>query len=128
MTRPTVLTFAVTDDRLSRLRLCCLKLGIVVKPVPVADYAQPLGTLLGLQEPLSHAAEDGSPIGEMLVMCAFDDALLNRFLAALRQLRMPPFRLKAMLTPTNVTWNAHQLYAELSAEHEAMGQAHAPQA
>ena len=127
MSRPTLLAFAVPDDRLSRLRFCCFTLGIVVKPVSPNDYAQPLGALLGIQA-RADAAPDGSPVGEMLVMAAFDDALVNRFLAALRQLRIPPFRLKAMLTPTNVTWNAQRLYAELSAEHAAMGQAHSPNA
>lgn len=123
MSRPTLLAFALSDDRLSRLRFCCLKLGVAVKPVAPEDYDQPLGALLGLQERADTPDADGS-VGEMLVMAGFDDALLNRFLAALRQLRMPPFRLKAMLTPTNVLWNARQLYAELSAEHAAMGNAH----
>ena len=123
MTRPTLLAFAVSEERLSRLRFCCLKLGIAVKPVAPEDYAQPLGALLGIQERVA-ATPDLSPIGEMLVMVAFDDALVNRFLSALRQLRIPPFRLKAMPTPTNVLWNARQLYAELSAEHATMGKAH----
>ena len=123
MSRPTLLTFAVPEDRLSRLRFCCMKLGILVKPVPEADYAQPLGALLGMQARTDAAPEDG-PVGEMLVMAAFDEALLNRFLAALRQLRIPPFHLKAMLTPTNVTWSAQRLYAELSAERAAMTRIH----
>lgn len=127
MSRPTLLAFAVSPDRLSRLRFCCLSLGIAVKPVSPEDYGQPIGALLGIQE-RTDAAPAQAPIGEMLVMAAFPDALVNRFLAALRQLRIPPFRLKAMLTPTNVTWTACRLYAELSAEHAAMGQAHAPDA
>ena len=127
MSRPTLLAFAVSDDRLSRLRFCCLSLGIAVKPVAPEDFGQPLGALLGIMERADAAPEPG-PVGEMLVMTAFDDALAHRFLAALRQLRIPPFRLKAMLTPTNVTWNARRLYAELSAEHAAIGQAHAPNA
>ena len=123
MSRPTLLAFAVSDDRLSRLRFCCLKLGIAVKAVPPEDYGQTLSALLGLCDRADGTAQ-AAPVGEMLVMAAFDDALVNRFLAALRQLRIPPFRLKAMLTPTNVQWNGYRLYAELSAEHAAMGQAH----
>ena len=125
MSRPTLLTFAVSDERLSRLRFCCMKLGILVKPVPEADYDQPLGALLGMQARVDAAPEDG-PIGEMLVMAAFDEKLLSGFLAALKQLRIPPFRLKAMVTPTNVTWSARRLYAELSAEHAAMTRIHQP--
>lgn len=125
MPRPTLLAFAVSDDRLSRLRFGCMKLGILVKPVPPEDYAQPLGALLGLKERADTAPESGT-VGEMLVMAAFDDALVNRFLAELRQMRVPPFRLKAMLTTTNAAWNARRLYAELSAEHAALGAAHRP--
>ena len=126
MTRPTLLTYAVPEDRLSRLRFCCMKLGIVVKPVSPDAYAQPLGALLGLQESTDAADEDHAEVGEMLVLAAFDNALVNRFLAALRQLRIPPFRLKAMLTPTNIAWDARRLYAELSAEHAAMERIHEP--
>lgn len=126
MAKPTLLAFAVSEDRLSRLRFACMRLGVTVHPVAPEDYAQPLGALLGLQPRVEAAPQEG-PVGEMLVMCAFDEALLNRFLAALRQLRIAPFRLKAMLTPTNVGWSAHQLYAELSAEHAAMSRIHTPQ-
>lgn len=127
MIRPTLLAFAVSDDRLSRLRFYCMKLGITVKPVAPEDYAQPLGALLGLQERVNAAVSNDAAVGEMLVMAAFDNALVNRFLAALRQLRIPPFRLKAMLTPTNIAWNACHLYTELSAEHAAMERIHEPQ-
>ena len=45
---------------------------------------------------------------------------MNAFLQAWRQARQAPVRLKAMLTPSNVTWTAESLHAELVREDEAM--------
>ena len=56
----------------------------------------------------------------MLVMCNLDEPRFKAFLAALRSTGMPSIPLKAVLTPTNVAWNAFQLHEELSREHEAM--------
>ena len=34
--RPTILTFNLNETRLSKLRFLCMKLGLLVKPVPAA--------------------------------------------------------------------------------------------
>lgn len=116
MAKPTVLAFGLTGARLDALRCCCLPLSIAVISVPAGDLSQPLGALLGLMPRSAPSAT--APIGEMLVMAAFDDALLDRFLAALKAL--PSFPLKAMLTPMNVMWSGARLYAELTKEHQRM--------
>ena len=48
--RPTTLTFNFTEARLSKLRFLCMKRGILVKPVPVEDFCQPISALCGLSE------------------------------------------------------------------------------
>ena len=66
----------------------------------------------------------GAAIGcfddEMLVMCHMLSDQLDAFLRAMRECGMPPIALKAVLTPTNVTWNSLTLHDELSREHDAM--------
>lgn len=118
MAKPTLLIYGTAGERLAQLRAVCAALDVAAVPVPPSDAGQPVGALLGIM-PRAEAAPSAS-VGEMLVLAAFDQALLKRFLDALRQRRIPPFPLKAMLTPTNVAWPGERLFHELSAEHDAL--------
>ena len=42
------------------------------------------------------------------------------FLTTMNRAGLPRIALKAMLTPTNKSWNSQQLWTELRLEHEAM--------
>lgn len=117
--KPTILTFNLSDTRLSKLRFLCMKLGTVVKPVPAEAFCRPIGALCGLAEPAESApAETFSE--EMLIFCHMDNAAVNRFLQTARQMRFAPVALKAILTPTNVEWSPAQLCAELKQERQAV--------
>lgn len=119
MPRQTILACNLSDARLSKLRFLCMKLGVLVKAVPAEDFAQPVGALCGVLE-RTEAADDDSFTDEMIVFCHMDHPAVNRFLQTAKQLRVPPFPLKAVLTPTNAGWSAVQLHAELKAEREAI--------
>lgn len=119
--RPTILTFNLTDARLSKLRFLCMKLGLAVKPVPAEDCCQPISALCGLSDP-ADAAPAESFSEEMLVFCHMDNAAVNRFLQTAKQMRFAPVALKAILTPTNAAWTPAQLCAELRDERAAVMQ------
>jgi hypothetical protein len=115
-----ILTFNLNENRLSKLRFLCMKLGLLVKPVPAEDFAQPIGALCGIS-PRAEASDTVQPFdGEMIVFCHMSSQQIDRFLTAARQMRVPAFPIKAMLTPTNAAWNAGQLYAELTQERAAI--------
>ncbi len=117
--RPTILTFNLSETRLSRLRFLCMKLGCAVKPVPESDIGLALSALCGLSAP--EECIPGEPFSEeMLVFCHMPDAAVNRFLQAARQMRFAPVALKAILTPTNADWTPAQLRDELKREREAI--------
>ena len=119
--RPTILTFNLSDARLSKLRFLCMKLGLMVKPVPAEDCCQPISALCGLSDP-ADAAPAESFSEEMLVFCHMDNAAVNRFLQTAKQMRFAPVALKAILTPTNAAWTPAQLCAELKDERAAVMQ------
>ena len=119
--RPTILTFNLTDARLSKLRFLCMKLGLMVKPVPAEDCCQPISALCGLSDP-ADAAPAESFSEKMLVFCHMDNAAVNRFLQTAKQMRFAPEALKAILTPTNAAWTPAQLCAELRDERAAVMQ------
>ena len=119
--RPTILTFNLTDARLSKLRFLCMKLGLAVKPVPAEDCCQPISALCGLSDPADAAPAEAFS-EEMLVFCHMDNAAVNRFLQTAKQMRFAPVALKAILTPTNAAWTPAQLCAELKQERAAVMQ------
>ena len=119
--RPTILTFNLTDARLSKLRFLCMKLGLAVKPVPAEDCCQPISALCGLSDPADAAPAEAFS-EEMLVFCHMDNAAVNRFLQTAKQMRFAPVALKAILTTTNAAWTPAQLCAELRDERAAVMQ------
>ena len=119
--RPTILTFNLSDARLSKLRFLCMKLGLMVKPIPAEDCCQPISALCGLSDPADAAPAESFP-EEMLVFCHMDNAAVNRFLQTAKQMRFAPVALKAILTPTNAAWTPAQLCAELRDERAAVMQ------
>ena len=121
MPRPTILAFNLTDARLAKLRFLCMKLGLMVKPVPAEDCCQPISALCGLSAPADAAPAEAFS-EEMLVFCHMDNAAVNRFLQTAKQMRFAPVALKAILTPTNATWTPAQLCAELKDERAAVMQ------
>ncbi|MCI8592066.1 MAG: DUF3783 domain-containing protein [Lachnospiraceae bacterium] len=119
---PQVLIYNVTDPlRKKRLNMLLLGMKIRAKVISADLYGQPIGALAGLKNiPPSPIPEQFPDMTEeMLVMCHFPEALLNRFLPALRKndLRIP---LKAVLTPSNAVWSSYQIYGELSREDARM--------
>lgn len=127
MPRPTILAFNLTDARLSKLRFLCMKLGLLVKVVPQEDFTQPIAALAGLAERNENPEAAEPFVEEMIVFCHMSNVQLNGFLKTAKQQRIPPFPLKAILTPTNASWTACALCAELKEERAAIlkgGQAH----
>lgn len=119
--RPTILTFNLTDARLSKLRFLCMKLGLTVKPIPAEDCCQPISALCGLTDPAEATPAEAFP-EEMLIFCHMDNAQVNRLLQTARQMRFAPVALKAILTPTNAAWTPAQLCRELKDERAAVMQ------
>lgn len=120
MNRPTVLAFNMSEESLSKLRFACARAGALVRPVAPEEYPLPLGALCGLTNPPEEIPAPVEPFAdEMLLMASFTAPQVNRLLAAMKQLRIRPVALKAVLTPTNAAWDCARLHAELSAEREA---------
>ena len=119
--RPTILAFNLNENRLTKLRFLCMKLGVAVKPVPAEDFCQPISALCGLSEPVEASPAEAFA-EEMLIFCHMDNALVNRFLQTAKQMRFAPVALKAVLTPTNAEWTPVQLCRELKDERAAVMQ------
>ena len=118
-----VLLYNINEDaKRQKIGLAAWKLGIEARVVSPAEYAQPIGLLLGLPgfSPVEEAAEPFS--AEMLLMHGLSSAQFSAFLDALRRSRAD-VALKAVATEHNVAWSSAALCRELQREHEAMRRA-----
>ena len=131
MNMKSVLLYNINADKLRKIRVILLKLGLQARVVQEEEFSMPVGTLAGIEE-LSPAEGSQEAAGEpfrdeMLVMCALPTPVFSAFLNALRQNRCT-VPLKAVLTETNAAWSSLRLHRELAAEHEAMKSAAAKDA
>ena len=117
----TLLMYNLDGPAGAALKVLCRKTRVQWKEVPPEDYARPLGALVGLPAPAAEApAAPAVSFSEpMLVMAGLLRPQFDALLQGMRQqgIRVP---LKAVLTPTNVTWTSLQLHDELIREHEAV--------
>ena len=117
---PMVLCYNLQPEKLGRLRVLALRLGIGVRVVEPEKFGLPVGALAGVLDAPETVAEAEPFSDEMLVMAHFRPGMLDAFLNGFRQSRIPPVKLKAMLTETNAAWSGARLHREIRAEHEQM--------
>lgn len=128
-----------TPERLAILKLLGLLTKSQIKVVKEEEKTATVGTLLGLTEEeiadiASQEAGEGNtkvhdknvefdeqaePVTkEALVLCGFDHKAVNLLLDGIRRGRLKSVPLKAMVTPTNISWTIQMILQELSKEHE----------
>ena len=115
-----VLLYNIKDaDKRAKIRIAALRAGLEPVEVRAADFAHPIGWLLGLKG-FAPAAGEAAFEDEMLVMQELSSPLLDAMRAA-----GAPVALKAVVTEQNRGWSSAALCRELKREHEAM-RAYAP--
>ena len=117
---PIVLAFRFSAKKLARLRMAAMRLGIRVRVVAAWEYLNSIGSFTGDLGSFDTMYDGPGFQDEMLVLAHFPDGLIDRFLAALRAAGLPPVPCKAVLTETNMGWNALELHEQLREEHEAV--------
>lgn len=120
MNAPQILMYNLDNPRKLKILMICGQLKIKAHSVAISDYAQPIGALAGLRERTDAAYSGAGFPEEMLLMVNFSGALLNSFLNAMRQNRLPGIPLKAVLTDANAGWDSVRLHDEILREHIAM--------
>lgn len=120
--KETVLLYNFSDERLGKIRRALLPLKIRIKTVGVDEYSQPLGFLAGIAgiESLTETYIGDGFKDELMLICGLNQVKLQALLNALYKNGVGRIDLKAMLTPTNISWNSTRLYEAVKADHEEM--------
>lgn len=133
-----ILAVNFTPDRLKQLKLLGLLTKAQVKAVKEEEKEESVGKVLGLtdeevaeiaamkgdteEKTVEHTPEsdeDLPPVTkEAIVLCGFTNQNVNLLLDAIRRGRLKNVPLKAMVTPTNISWSINTILQELNKEHE----------
>lgn len=118
-TYPVVLLYHTPEGVLKRLTPLLRQQGISVRVIRKELYTVPLEMLLGLKQPDKILQNPGIELPEpMLVMHGFSSEGVDTVLKLLRENKIR-IDLKAVTTPTNLSWTGLQMFAELQREREA---------
>lgn len=118
-TYPVVLLYHTPEGILKRLTPLLRQQGISVRVIRKELYTVPLEMLLGLKQPDKILQNPGIELPEpMLVMHGMSPEGVDAVLKLLRENKIR-IDLKAVTTPTNLSWTALQMFAELQREREA---------
>lgn len=117
-TYPVVLLYHTPEGVLKRLTPLLRQQGISVRVIRKELYTVPLEMLLGLKQPDKILQNPGIELPEpMLVMHGMSSEGVDAVLKLLRENKIR-IDLKAVTTPTNLSWTALQMFAELQRERE----------
>lgn len=114
-----LLCYNLSPVKAPKLKAACIKAGIRIREIAPEQFTLPLGRILGHDEFADAEPTQESVFqDELVVFYQFTNQQLDRLLADIR--KAGGIRLKAVVTPTNISWNACALVRELIAEREAL--------
>lgn len=107
-----------------QIKRLLIPLGITIKEISKEQYLQSIGSLAGIKgfEKKEEAYNEEGFLDEMLVMHKFTSQRIDVILKGFRKAGIEKVDLKAVVTPTNASWNSLELYEEIKKEHESMNQ------
>ena len=115
-----ILAYNLNPGEEAALEALCRRMDLRCRAVRPEEYALPVGALAGIPVAGTATGKTGAFSDPMLVICGLLAPQLDALLQGLREPGMPRAALKAVLTPSNVTWDSVRLHGELAREHAAM--------
>lgn len=116
---PVILLYQIPERAAKQLTELLRPHGIFVRIIQKAQYTVSLEGLLGLKSSANLLPNPGIELPEpMMVMHGVSSEGIDMVLKLLRENNIR-VDLKAVTTPTNLSWTALQIFAELQREREA---------
>jgi hypothetical protein len=118
----SLIMYHVNDENKKiQLDVLCLGLSIQAKELKPSDLNEQVGRLAGIKGTLPQPASINQipaifSMPELILFSGVPSAKLDEFLQSYKKLGLTPTKLKAVVTPNNVSWTLYQLINELSQE------------
>jgi hypothetical protein len=117
----SLIMYHVHDEKKKiQLEVLCLSLSIPSKELKASDLKEQVGKLAGINKVEKSANTDKIPalfsMPELILFSGVPNEKLDEFLYSYKNVGLTPTKLKAVVTPKNVSWTLYQLINELSNE------------
>ena len=122
-----VFLYNISPEKLKKIRVALMRLGIPGRTVSCAEYGHPIGYLAGMDgfAPAEEYAGENFA-SEMMVMSGLSSRQFSALLDTLRAARATVM-LKAVVNENNAQWSSAELYKALRTEHDTMQEYRAAQ-
>jgi hypothetical protein len=108
------------ENKKIQLEVLCLSLSIPTRELKATDLNEQVGKLAGIKGMTQTASGEKIPalfsMPEVILFSGVPNAKLDEFLYSYKNVGLTPTKLKAVVTPRNVSWTLYQLINELSQE------------
>lgn len=119
LSKKTAFLYCIDSDKSAVIEKVFAPMGISVKAVGEDEYHKPLSALVfGIGKEAEPAERAGTIDEPMMILHGLDRNLLDKAVTALRKndVIIP---LKAITTPTNLSWSSVKVFQNLKEEHKA---------
>lgn len=110
-----------------QIKELCRNLGLVTRAIKQQDINKTVGTI-GVQGGIKGdslfskgekiKAPDKYKLPELIIFSGLSDENIDKFLEEYKKSGIEPVVLKAVVTPTNISWSLYELMCELEKERE----------
>lgn len=110
-----------------QIKELCRNLGLVTRAIKQQDINKTVGTI-GVQGGIKGGslfskgekikAPDKYKLPELIIFSGLSDENIDKFLEEYKKSGIEPVVLKAIVTPTNISWSLYELVCELEKERE----------
>ncbi len=117
-----ILYYVQDEKKKIQMEVLGMSMSIATKQLKPSDLDTQVGTLAGLKgaPPLDIPQEEKAPaifcMPEIIIFSGIPDKKLDEFLFSYKKVGLSPTKLKAVITPKNVSWTLYHLIGELSLE------------
>ena len=117
-----ILYYVQDEKKKIQMEVLGMSMSIATKQLKPSDLDTQVGTLAGLKgaPPLDIPQEEKAPaifcMPEIIVFSGISDKKLDECLFSYKKVGLSPTKLKAVITPKNVSWTLYHLIRELSLE------------
>lgn len=119
LSKKTAFLYCIDSDKSAVIEKVFAPMGISVKSVVEDEYYKPLSALVFAIGKSAEPTDTADTIDEpMIILHGLDRNLLDKAVTALRKndVIIP---LKAITTPTNLSWSSVKVFQNLKEEHES---------
>ena len=121
----TVLFYTDNLKKEKQIKELCRSLGLVTRAIKKQDIKKPVGSICAqggikgsslLIKEEKAKAPDKYNLPELIIFSGLSDEGVYKFLEEYKKSEIEPVGLKAVVTPTNISWSLYELVCELEKE------------